>query len=118
MLNKEFAARDALVVNVRGAIDMREMARVKDMIDTALGHNPRVVLALAGVEAIQPMTMGLLLGAAVNLRKAGGDLKLAGVSPELGITFRLFNWRKHFEVYDSVEEAIESFDETWEGAEQ
>lgn len=118
MLKGEFAARDALVVNVRGAIDMREMARVKDMIDTAYGHNPRVVLALAGVEAIQPMTMGLLLGAAVKLRKIGGDLKLAGLSAELGITFKLFGLKHFFEIYGTVEEAIESFDETWQGAEQ
>jgi len=118
VLNQQFTARAALVVDVRGAIDMREMMRVKSMIDEAFEHNPRVVLALAAVEAIQPMTMGLLLGSALKLRKIGGDLKLAGVSPELGLTFKLFGIKSFFEVYRTVAEAIESFDEAWEGTEQ
>jgi len=118
VLNREFAARDALVVNVRGAIDMREMTRVKSMIDEGIATNPRVVLAMAAVEAIAPMTLGLLLGAAIKLRERGGDLKLAGLAPELRTTFKLFGLRQFFETYGSVEEAIESFDEAWEGPEQ
>jgi anti-anti-sigma regulatory factor len=44
-----------------------------------------------------------------------GDLKLAGMSPFLRDIFRVVGMDRFFEDYTNLEDAIESFDDDWDG---
>ena len=108
--------QDISVIDVNGDIDFREMVRIKNVIGSLIDiDRTKVVLNLKAVDHINYLSIGLLLERLKILRSLNGDLKLAGMSPYLRTIFRVAGMDQFFEQYTSLEEAIESFDEDWEG---
>ena len=109
--------QDISVIDVNGDIDFREMLRIKNVICSLIEvDKTRVVLNLKAVDHINYLSIGVLLERMKILRSLNGDLKLAGMSPYLRTIFRVAGMDQFFEEYTSLEEAIESFDEDWEGS--
>ena len=75
----------------------------------------QVVLNLKSVDHINYLSIGVLLERLKLLRNLNGDLKLAGMSPFLRDIFKVVGMDRFFEDYTSLEDAIESFDDDWEG---
>jgi anti-sigma B factor antagonist len=108
--------QDISVIDVAGDIDFREMIRIKDMIGGLIEKDRiKVVLNLRSVDHINYLSIGLLLERLRLLRNLNGDLKLAGMSPFLRDIFRVVGMDRFFEDYTSLEDAIESFEDDWEG---
>ena len=107
------------VVHVSGDIDFREMVEIKQEIGRFLmADKKNVVLNLAQVDHVNYLSIGVLIGSLKILRGAGGDLKLAGMQPQVKIIFQAVGMDQFFEDYATVEEAVESFGEEWMGMEE
>lgn len=110
------AIQDIAVIDVAGDIDLREMVRIKGVIGSLIEKEQlKVVLNLRAVDHINYLSIGVLLERLNALRSLNGDLKLSGMNPYLKDIFRVVGMDGVFEYYRSLEEAIESFDEDWEG---
>ena len=108
--------QDIAVIDVNGDIDLREMVRIKDMIGGLIEKERlKVVLNLKAVDHINYLSIGVLLDRLNLLREMNGDLKLSGMSPYLKDIVRVLGMDSAFEFYASLDEAIESFDDDWEG---
>jgi len=107
---------DISVIDINGDIDLREMIRIKDVIGSLIEKERlKVVLNLRGVDHINYLSIGVLLERLKILRNLNGDLKLAGMSPYVRDIFRVVGMDQFFEEYVTLEDAIESFDDDWEG---
>jgi anti-sigma B factor antagonist len=108
--------QDISVIDVSGDIDFREMIRIKNVIGGLIEKDRlKVVLNLRSVDHINYLSIGVLLERLKQLRNLNGDLKLAGMSPFLRDIFKVVGMDRFFEDYTSLEDAIESFDDDWEG---
>jgi len=108
--------QDISVIDVSGDIDFREMIRIKNVIGGSIEKDRlKVVLNLRAVAHINYLSIGVLLERLKLLRNLNGDLKLAGMSPFLRDIFKVVGMDRFFEDYTSLEDAIESFDDDWEG---
>ncbi|OGP30870.1 MAG: hypothetical protein A2038_07510 [Deltaproteobacteria bacterium GWA2_57_13] len=108
--------QDISVIDVSGDIDFREMIKIKDRIGALIERDQtKVVLNLKAVDHINYLSIGVLVERLRLLRNLNGDLKLAGMSPFLRDIFKVVGMDQFFEEYTSLEEAIESFDDDWEG---
>lgn len=110
------AIQDIAVIDVAGDIDVREMVRIKSVIGSLIEKEQlRVVLNLKSVDHINYLSIGVLLERLNALRNLNGDLKLSGMNSYLKDIFKVVGMDGVFEYYQSLEEAIEAFDEDWEG---
>ena len=108
--------QDISVIDVTGDIDLREMIRIKDVIGSLIEKERiKVVLNLKGVDHINYLSIGVLIERLKILRNLNGDLKLAGMSSYLRDIFKVVGMDQFFEEYMTLEDAIESFDDDWEG---
>lgn len=64
------------VVALSGALDLSTVPALQNALTTAILDNPATTIAvdLDGVEAIDDVALGVLLGAAARARRGGGDL--------------------------------------------
>ncbi len=109
--------QDISVIDINGDIDFREMIRIKDVIGSLIKiDKTKVVLNLKAVDHINYLSIGVLLERLRILRSLNGDLKLSGMNPYLRTIFRVVGMDQFFEEYTSLEEAIESFSDDWEGS--
>src|SRR5574341_327150 len=108
--------QDISVIDVNGDIDFREMILIKNMIGSLIEKDrTKVVLNLKAVDHINYLSIGVLLERLRILRTLNGDLKLAGMNTYLRDIFKVVGMDQFFEEYNSLEDAIESFDDDWEG---
>lgn len=105
------------VLDMSGDIEMGQACRIRDIAQSLIEREQcRLVLNLSSVWAIGYFAGGVLLGAANILREHDGDLKLCGVCPTVRRTLVFGGLYDEFEKYLSLEDAIASFDDEWEGA--
>ena len=108
--------QDVSVIDISGDIDFREMIRIKDVIGSLIEREQtKVVLNLRSVDHINYLSIGVLLERLKVLRNLNGDLKLAGMTPYVRDIFRVVGMDRFFEEYMTLEDAIGSFDDDWEG---
>src|SRR3970040_2331111 len=108
--------QDISVIDINGDIDFREMIRIKDVIGALIEKERiKVVLNLKAVDHINYLSIGVLVERLRILRNLNGDLKLAVMSTDFRDIFWVWGMDQFFEDYNSLEDAIESFDEDWEG---
>jgi len=72
---------------------------------------PRLVLECSQVHNLDGAGVEMLLGCMQEAMKRDGDLQLAAVSPASGVFLELMRVDRLFEIFDSAEEAVQSFDE-------
>ena len=108
--------QDISVIDINGDIDFREMIRIKGVIGSLIEKERiKVVLNLKAVDHINYLSIGVLVEQLKTLRNLNGDLKLSGMSNYLRNIFKAVGMDQFFEEYTSLEDAVESFDEDWEG---
>lgn len=69
----------------------------------------KVVLDLAKVAKIGSLGIGALAAAKTTMVNCGGEVKLANLSEKIKELLIIVHLIKMFKIYDSVEEAVESF---------
>ena len=69
----------------------------------------RMVIDLSGVELINSVGLGMLMGCYSSAKNAGGDIKLAGISERVKNIFVITKLITIFDVHESVREAVDAF---------
>ena len=82
---------------------------LRDNLRKLIAENKRIVLNLGGVNYIDSGGLGTLVSLYTTAHNAGGSIKLANLTQRVGDLLQVTKLVTIFEVYDSEEEAIESF---------
>ncbi len=99
-----------LVVDCSGRIVFgEESAHLRDTVKKLVAENNRIVLNLAGTGYIDSGGLGTLVALYTTARNNGGAIKLATLTPRVGDLLQVTKLLTVFEVYDTEDQAIESF---------
>jgi anti-sigma B factor antagonist len=96
----------AAVLRLDGRLNMVAAPRLKAAIDeTVDGGAARVVVDLGAVTFMDSSGLGALVAGLKKARQASGDLRIAGVSQQVGTVLALTNLDRVLRPHESVEAA-------------
>lgn len=99
-----------LVVDCAGRIVFgEESAALRDKVRKLVTENNRIILNLRDITYIDSGGLGTLVSLYTTARNAGGAVKLANLTQRVDDLLQVTKLVTIFEVFDSEEEAIESF---------
>jgi anti-sigma B factor antagonist len=94
---------DAAVIRPRGRLTMVVTQQLRTLIDeTVQGGRTRIVVDLGSCEFIDSSGLGALIAGLKTARQAGGDLRIAGVGPQIATVLRLTNLDRVLRPHDTV----------------
>lgn len=101
---------DVAVIRCEGEMGEFELLHISEECLSLSGRGcSKVVLDLTAVDHVDYRGVRPLVTRARQLRKAGGDIKLAGLSAYLAAIFRAVGAEDEFELYRNAEEAKAAF---------
>jgi anti-sigma B factor antagonist len=99
-----------IIVDCNGRIVFgEESALLRDTLKKLIVENSQIILNLSGVSYVDSGGLGTLVALYTTAQNAGGAVKLANLTERVGDLLQVTKLLTVFEVYDSVEKAIESF---------
>jgi anti-sigma B factor antagonist len=102
-----------VVVDCAGRIVIgEETSELRDQVKALISEGGRVVLNLGEVNYIDSSGLGTLVALYTSARTAGGAIKLARLTRRIGDLLQVTKLLTVFEVYETEEEAVESFRKT------
>ena len=103
---------DVIIIHCEGRIVYRdEAAALSRVVGEALQDTREVILDFAGVGSIDSAGLGELVLAHMSAEGQGKSVKLSGARPHVRELLELTNLSSVFELYPSLEDAIEMGDE-------
>ncbi len=101
---------DVAILKLQGSLDVGVQKLLKEkIVETAQSLEKDVVLDFSQVEFIDSSCLGVLVSTNKSIKESRGDLKLASMSDEVKSIFEITRLNKVFEIYETTNEAIESF---------
>jgi len=102
--------QDILVLNCDGRIVFgEESAELRDNVKALIAQNKKIVLNLGGVSYIDSGGLGTLVALYTTAHNSGGSIKLCNLTQRVGDLLQVTKLLTIFEVYETEEEAIQSF---------
>ncbi len=99
---------DAVVITPQGRLNMVAAPRLRSLLtETVKGGRRRVVVDLSATEFMDSSGLGALIAGLKTARQAGGDLRIAQVTPQVAMVLQLTNLDRVLRAYDSVEAALD-----------
>ena len=99
-----------VVVDCGGRIVFgEETAELRDQVKALITTGSRIILNLADVTYIDSGGLGTLVALYTTARNAGGAVKLARLTQRVGDLLQVTKLLTVFEVFNSEEEAVQSF---------
>ena len=86
-----------------------ESAALRDSVKNLIAQNNKIVLNLGGVNYIDSGGLGTLVALYTTARSAGGAIRLANLTQRVGDLLQVTKLLTVFEVFESVDQAVESF---------
>jgi len=71
--------------------------------------NPRLLLNFKNVEHLSSAALGMLITLDRQVKEKQGRLKLSNIRPQILEVFKITRLNRLFEIYESAEEAIQSY---------
>src|SRR5437879_13809260 len=103
----------AWIVDCGGRIVFgEESASLRDSVKKLIPDNKNIVLNLGGVNYIDSGGLGTLVALYTTANNAGGSIKLANLTQRVGDLLQVTKLLTVFQVYDSEEQAVQSFSKT------
>ncbi|MEJ2636281.1 MAG: STAS domain-containing protein [Calditrichia bacterium] len=101
------------IIKVGGFIDTTTSSEVERALNSLLKQNRyNVVIDLGNVDYISSAGWGIFISEIKSIREQNGDLKLVRMIPDVYEIFELLEFHHILDVYDSVEEAVDKFEES------
>ena len=101
---------DLAILMVDGEMDISNAANFKTAIKEQLSASmSKLIIDFREVSYIDSSGLGVLVSSFATVLKAGGKLKLSDLSRRVKEIFQLAELIEYFEVYDTLEDAIKSF---------
>jgi anti-sigma B factor antagonist len=101
---------NALVVSVSGNLDALTAPELADAIGKELRNgNTNLVADLAGLEYTSSAGLRVMLNGVKEARQKGGDLRLAGIQPNVKKVLDLSGFTSIMKSYADVDAAVASF---------
>ena len=99
------------IVDCNGRIVFgEESALLRDTLKKLITETSQIVLNLSGISYIDSGGLGTLVALYTTAQNAGGAVKLANLTQRVGDLLQVTKLLTVFEVYDSEEKAVESFE--------
>ena len=101
---------DVIVVDLYGHIVFGdESSELRRQVHELIPMGCNVVLNFSNVSFLDSSGVGTLVGLLATVRRAGGDLKLAGLPPRVRDVLGMTRLTTLFEIYDNEYAAAKSF---------
>lgn len=98
--------KDCAVVSVAGRIDAVSAGLLETELSGLISQGERAIIVdMGNLEYISSSGLRVLLAAKKNLKKTGGDLSIAALTPFVKEVFEISGFQRIFSVYATVEEA-------------
>jgi anti-sigma B factor antagonist len=103
--------RPVSVISLRGTIETTNAAGLEDTLERIIGERCyRIVVSLDGVSYISSAGWGIFISEIKRIRRNGGDIKLAGMVPDVREVFELLEFNSILKPFDSIDAAIRDFE--------
>lgn len=97
----------AAVIRLRGRLTMVNAAALRSAVTDALAAGrTRIVVDLSDCEFMDSSGLGAVIGGLKTARQAGGDLRIASLSPQVSTVLQLTNLDRVLRPYDTVAGAL------------
>jgi anti-sigma B factor antagonist len=90
-------------------LDAANAAELRQRIHAIERRYSRIVLDMSEIEFIDSSIIGALVGVLRRVRAAGGDLKVAALTPDIETIFEVTRLQQVFSVHPSVAAAVRDF---------
>lgn len=101
---------DIKVIKVVGELDALVAPKLKERISKLIEmENYKFIIDFQDLVHINSLAMGILRGKLRTVKEMGGDIKLINLNEHIKTIFEMIGLDEIFEIYDSEEEAVESF---------
>ena len=108
---KEDHLGEIVVLSLRGLIDSGTSLMLEDRFRSlAAAADVRIVVDLREVDYISSAGWGIFVGEIKGFRERNGDIKLAGMRPDVRDVFDLLEFNTLLEPHESTEDAVAAFD--------
>jgi anti-sigma B factor antagonist len=102
--------KDVTILKVSGYLDTTTAGELENALYSLLNDKKyKIVVDLSGVTYISSAGWGIFIGEIKEIRNNGGDLKLAGMIPDVYEVFELLEFQSILESYRTREEAVDAF---------
>jgi anti-anti-sigma factor len=107
---KEKQAGNATVISLSGSIDAMTAPKITEFIQAQIANgNTKLVADFSGVDYTSSAGLRVMLGAIKETRALGGDMRLAGVQPDVLKVLNLSGFTNILKMFDDVDAAIASY---------
>ena len=101
---------DVTVLSLNGSIDAITAPEITEFIQAHIGKgNTKLVADLRGVDYTSSAGLRVLLGAIKETRAQSGDLRLAGIQPDVQKVLNLSGFTNILKIFDDTDAAVASY---------
>jgi anti-anti-sigma factor len=102
------------ILSIKGKlVSQTETNKLHEKINELVENDAsQIVLDLKQVSWLASLGIGAIMRNFLKVRKTGGDLRLTGLSEKVKSLFSITKLIGVIQIYDTVNEAVESFNET------
>ena len=90
-------------------LDAANAEELREQVAEVQARSPRIVFDMGQVEFIDSAIIGALVGFLRRTRASGGDVKLAGLTPDIETIFEITRLNRVFSIHPSVDAALDDF---------
>ena len=107
---KDRQVDDVTVLSLTGSIDAMTAPKITEFIQGQVSNgNIKLVADLSSVDYTSSAGLRVLLGAIKDTRAQSGDIRLAGIQPDVQKVLNLSGFTNILKVFDEVDAAVASY---------
>jgi anti-sigma B factor antagonist len=101
---------DVLVIDLPSRLDAAGLAEIeRSFSDAVTAHKGKVLADMSGVNFVASLALRMLLVNLKAIQPLGGDLRLAGLQPQIAEIFRKSRFDTLFKIYPDREAALKAY---------